>query len=399
CLALVPAILPRNHGLRNLLVAAGIAAVMTIPWAILSGFFDTAGEVPKAYELFSSFADWSRYFLDRPVILVIFALLVVFPLASWWGVQKGWKKATAYSHNVLVALVFVITWIFFAVVCFHLVVPAASFMVERLTLILFTPIALLLGLALSEFYPRIKGVPYAASLVMPIGFLYLSHHLPGRLPKFEDQEQVIAKVIEYLKEQDLKPPCRIYGAPTDHHIWKYYTGLPIQSIVPVRRSYLETFPHDLLYLENPWVFVSPSLKSIQDRASEEGINLNDFDARTLRNDLVTNQIIQSLKARGLYEQGQKVEIPDYLGEIQKDMEVANAEAVAGAIRMWKRQVIFKDVDVPVFQDLWLAFYYRFSGYPDRIGENWNIYPILKRSEVTVLPEAKAVAYHYAGRAD
>jgi hypothetical protein len=186
---LIPRVIKQNLWHLKAVLVVGISGTMILPWAIFSGFFEAAVEIPKAYELFNSPKEWIAYFLDRPVIFLSVGLIVCLLPLSRWAVRKGWKSPTALSEDNLAAMVFLIGWIVIAVLAFHILIPAASFFLTRLTLILYTPVAILMGIAVSEYFPQRFAFRFAASLCLPLAILYLSHHIPKKPRSFDIDER------------------------------------------------------------------------------------------------------------------------------------------------------------------------------------------------------------------
>ena len=395
CLVLIPRILMHDRWFIKSLLAAGIAGSITIPWAWWSGFFGTATSVPMAFQLFESLSDWVRYFQDRILVFILLLLIGSALPVSRWAERKEWKHPSPYASNNLPAIFFLIVWMLVAVVAFHLLVPAASFFMSRLTLILFTPVGILLGIALSEFCPRKFGLQILAAALLPLTLLYLSNHLPKNPRSFIHEQNRMASMIAFLEEQELKQPFRIFAAATDHHIWKYYTGLPIQSIAPVRKSFLSEYPHTIVYLDNPWLVYYPSYEEVDKYASMAGRVLTNEEIAKYWTILVEDLMVKTLERRGIAvsEEHQHV-IPDYFIELRQNLKLANEGMIREALDLWKTQIIFKSVDSSEFQDFWLSFFYRFVDYPSRIGEHSNVYPVLQKSDITFLPNAASIAFRY-----
>jgi hypothetical protein len=72
-------------------------------------------------------------------------------------------------------------------------------------------------------------------------------------PKKEDEarqlEASLERVVDALGNCRFAAGTRIYSTPNDHLRFAYYTGLPVQSIAPVRRSFLDALPHDVVIIE------------------------------------------------------------------------------------------------------------------------------------------------------
>ena len=51
-----------------------------------------------------------------------------------------------------------------------------------------------------------------------------------------------------LLQREFHPATRFYASPNFHLTFTYYTGLPVQSLAPIRKSYLEHYPGPLVFL-------------------------------------------------------------------------------------------------------------------------------------------------------
>ena len=63
----------------------------------------------------------------------------------------------------------------------------------------------------------------------------------------------------------LEAGTKLYAFPNSHLLLTYYLGLPVQSIAPVRKSFLDEYPGDIILLEtacptsnSPWQTCEPS---------------------------------------------------------------------------------------------------------------------------------------------
>jgi hypothetical protein len=58
-----------------------------------------------------------------------------------------------------------------------------------------------------------------------------------------------AIIFESLDALRLDRAARLYAAPNEHLILTFYSGLPVQSMAPVRKSFLDSYPGDIVYID------------------------------------------------------------------------------------------------------------------------------------------------------
>jgi len=119
--------------------------MLVVPWIILTGYLGTASHVPMIHTLFESKWDATVFILDRPVPLAMTLTVMILLVIAW--LKPAWLpgaiSAPLRNHGAVYALL--LFWLVAAYVAFHLIVPAASFFFERLSLVLWTPFVLMLN--------------------------------------------------------------------------------------------------------------------------------------------------------------------------------------------------------------------------------------------------------------
>jgi len=397
CFLLAPRIMQHERWFLKCAAAVMISSVMTIPWAILSGFFTTASEVPKAYELFYSWKDWLVYFTNRQSATTIFSALVV---ALFGAITLRWlmKLLEIKTSTHLRIYLFLLCWIATAIVCFHVLVPAASFFFERLTLIILTPVALFLGMSFAELGTRInRGVAISMAVLWPMVIIHFTSQKPQVFPndnvlKFESSE--VTQIFAQEVSKDAK--ARIYSVPNDHLFWTYYTGLPVQSVAPVRRSFFENYPHTVIFIEYIAVNVNHVFPDLKMATEQAGFDYSEVQLEELEMQIREYLIYQNLRQRKIIDTE-----PEFIGDSYRAFIDIHRTQILENHNEWKRTTIAKnrrnfmimrELDVEQIGDLWLGFFYRFSDYESRIGTNMNIRSRQMNAQIHVIPSTRSVIY-------
>lgn len=401
CAALfgLPRLMKHPFWLWKCLLAVSIAGGLTIPWALWTGFFDTASTVPKVFHLFRDAFDWVAYGFARPKSLLLIAVVLGVSVAVKWfpeRVPKPWREAFSGRLHYYV---FLILWMGLIYAAFHLLVPAASYFVDRLTLMLLMPFIMLLGLLIGDV-TRLMAPKRQSLLAIGLsGICILALHRPALFYGFgvNVEKLPLAHLHTFLENGEFGANTRFYATPSNQLIYSYYFGMPIQSTVPVRKSFFDDHPGEVIIIHNrsyPTHF-NPGI--IWSRAQENGKTLTPEETQGVQNMLWSQLIVE-------YDRTRMLPLPDPLPTLNafEDSLLGEARDYAQywgqvALKMDRQNPIFFGVDVSDLDELWTVFFLRFSGYEARIGSHLNYFDRIQDAEVTLLPEASIVTYRSPAR--
>jgi hypothetical protein len=104
-------------------------------------------------------------------------------------------------------------------------------------------------------------------------FFATGHRDAGRHPLTWER---IGNIFNQLDAMHLGATARVYASPNNHLILAFYSGLPVQSIGPVRRSFLDTYRGDVVFIDtnvlpDNRVFIP---EHVRDEAVKSGQNLS-----------------------------------------------------------------------------------------------------------------------------
>src|SRR5439155_11128272 len=129
-------------------------------------------------------------------------------------------------------------------------IPAASYFYKRLTLAVVGPgvvwAAVVLAATARAWKPRwaIVVAPLAFALLVVVGNLV-------SLTFLEEPDRLNAYIaVERLRAMTFTPDTRFYCTPNDQLTLTFLSGLPVQSIAPVRKSFLDTYPGPMLIIDS-----------------------------------------------------------------------------------------------------------------------------------------------------
>lgn len=402
--ALIPVILWRQPGaLRKLSVLALLLFVTTVPWIWTTGFLSGLGSIPPARSLLSLPADLLRYPPGRPIyfaFVAAFAALGMFVLLR----PEPPQRIKAPLRQCLPAVALLSLWIVAGYLAFILLMPAASFFPERLDLSYWGP-ALLLASVLCAAAGRALLPRYSGAAAPAIAFLLLwgSGHPLRAMPSPQSGASWggLVKLRQQLEVDRLTPLTKLYAAPNLHLVLSFYTGLPFQSVAPVRKSYLDHYQGGVVYVESGGFLpatgpLTPA--ALQRAATADGAVLPKRDAENLSRLLRTAEYRTALNRDVLRSDCSLENVPAFgrknlakARELQlRDTDTANSNLL-----------IFRGFNVKNW-DQWIwrtVFFYRFVDPLSRSGPNLNFAGQLRGSHADVLTDEGWVIYRSRSEID
>jgi uncharacterized membrane protein len=384
---LIPFLVRRDRIVGNLACFGGIVTAGILPWVLAAGFLGAAFDRPMARELLA-WSDIADYALDRVVFVVIAAATLVWVFATWRPSKRISQRFTvAFAHGRS-GFVFLAAWASVAFVAFIVLIPAASYFYSRLTLVILVP-ALLFGAMLAAAIGRTVMPRHSVLVGTPLLILLLysggkttfwwPHFLPG-------QPQIFA-VIDHLRGLDIPAGTRLYADAGVGLPLMFYSGLPFRNVLPVRRSFLDSYPDELLIVEGPRV-ESLSWVDVTERFREQGTVVVAADARRIArrfSEQAARERVESRVARTYPVASPALELT-VLAPVER------RKTTAGVQRMIEESgnPMFRGFEIRDYAELWQVFFYRFVGPHERMGEKLNYAGRIRHARAFVLPEGWVV---------
>jgi len=375
----------------KLAVFSGILALGTVPWLLLTGFFSAIPDLPKARSLLS-WEEIFRYPAERLLFVFLAALTLGLLLAIWfWGKQisDGLKRpflGRRWAFLILAA------WAILAFAIFIWMSPAASYFHSRITLVVMVP-ALLFGALMCAAFARLiaprHSVPFAVFLILLIP--WAGGRQIGWWQWQGNQNQRLEELIDTLRSLEINPGTRLYADGGNSLILRFCTGLAIQSVMPVRKSFLDSYPGEIMILEGPryeWLEPIEIRNALMDRGMlSEAAAVNERISR----DLYEYQIRTGLSRRVNEVQPPPKTVPDYFGELIPQMLRKTEGKVALQLED-SGNPIFKGYATPDHNSLWQIFFYRFVNPEFRIGAHLNYAERARHGHAHIWPGGWVLIY-------
>jgi hypothetical protein len=387
CALLLPFLFRHEKAVPKMLVAGGIILLATVPWMIATGFLGSAQSVPKAIttmKLPDDLVSWPvKQWPFTAVLLGGMVFSVLLHLRPQWFADRVHR---AFSDH-RAAFYFLGAWIVIAFVMFMTLIPAASLFFQRLYLGAVGP-GIIFGAMLFAGIGRSLGRKIGAPVAV-LAFVAFAVSQTYTIYTWNRQHEVYGRVAEFVKDAekwDLKPGTRLYANPNDHLTLTYYTGMPVQSIAPVRKRFLDNYPGDIV-LVNCQLPVWPIDDSqVRHASTLAGHHFTDDEV-----DKWTDKLNAVGAARKLADRVQTVSAP-----VQKQPDWAEAllDWQVEKTSSFRRSVNYELMNPSVFRGftefrdnltMWQVFFYRFVDPMERIGKNVNYANRLQRATARVLP--------------
>ena len=367
----------------RVLTAGTAGAILILPWAVWSGLLSQAQSMPALLP-----------FLDLPMVLSSLpdrpALWVTFGAGLAWFIaasRQGGGRHDFWRRPILESapgLYFAMLWLVTSYVAFFLVMPAASYFPNRLTLMLVVPWTLALVLVIVAA-SRALG---STTALLPVGGTAVILFLLGELPPTMLREAQAGQpaFIEMVRRWPIGPEGRIFASPSEHLILTYYTGRPVQSIFPVRQEWLDRFAHDLIILESTR-FERPTPSDIQAVAKLQGRILTPDEARSRAREAVVLATALDLQASGVAV----MPAPKTPDAFDLALVAEVRRTTRQSIKSWSAGTpLGRDETISTLEDFRHAFFYWFSNPTQRKGAGLNYRACRAAAHATVLPNGVTV---------
>lgn len=380
----------RSHariGAKGLLFA-GIVGAGTVPWIVYTGFLASATDRPMARSLLT-LAEVLRYPLERlPYVLLAIAAMAWLVAAPKLRQRVSDRFIEPFvSHRA--AFVLTGAWTLVAFLLFVLLVPAASHFHSRLTLVLLVP-AILFGAMLFAAGARIILRHHSSTLGPALFILVL---LPaGRtmfwLPPGDDEPQALYAVIDRLRALDLRPGTRLYTESSENLVMRFYTGMPFQNVMPVRKGFLDSYDGELLILESsPFELVSP--KETEEFLRSRGASVRPGYASVAARQASTNELTRDLRSRGIALFPSLEAVTDDVRRLIEYQREKTASTVAEDVAE-SGNPMFAGYNVRDYRDMWQVFFFRFVNPEAHTGARLNYAERVRGASASLLPGASVL---------
>jgi len=205
----------------------------------------------------------------------------------------------------------------------------------------------------------------------------------------------IANFETYIQHAGLTANTKLYALPNSHLILAFYTGLPFQSIYAVRKTFLDAYPGEIVYVdlddfgsENRNRHLAPG--PVREAAVRAGAALDEAGAEVLSRRLRTLQYRQSMSRRiGGVPASCAESVPGYTEQLLKRQSVSDAAELSTTL---PKTPILRGFQIRDWHEWIGVLIYRFADPACRLGPALNYADRLRGTRADILSGAGWIIY-------
>ncbi len=387
----------------KLMAFSGVIVALCLPWVLATDFLRHSTGIPKAWTLMSFPRDLfvERFLLSEyGALLAAGAVLLVMAIAGRrWAISRR-LMPVIHPHRWAYGLLYL--WLVGAYFGFLFLIPAVSYYLRRMSLALTIPTVIVVAMLILTVAEVInKRYRMAIAVATAIVFVLISNY---GFPSMKESERLLARAgvdqaIEYLERAEIRPDTRIYATPNEHLVLTFYTGLPVQSIAPIRKSFLDSHPGDVILFEkedlSPTEPIEP--EALQKLAAGANHSLDETAATLLAWELGSLSYRRRKAPAVAVVLPAPTPPPPFARSAFEEHEREMQEKLERRNRFVQRRIpVFRDVMfVGSVYDWWNTFFYRFVDPVSR-HRNPNFGDRIRNATLTILDGANWAVFHSPG---
>lgn len=378
-----------------LALLAGLTAAGVVPWLALTGAVEALGQVPAARGLMVFPDDVVSYLAGHrgATVLVLgagAALVGAQVLRGSLGWSARWRRAAQPlarpGARILRPAALLTLWSLALPATFLALAPAPSCFLWRMTLGVQGPGIVLTGvlLCVGARALGLRSVPGRAAPALAVSLVALAAGVlnpgPRPAPPWSAGEPVHAAVA-HLRALDLPAGSRLYATPDQHLPLTLYTGLPVQSIAPIRGAFLDAFPGQVVFIDACAPSAGVDARLLEEEARADGLELGPHLARAWSARLATRLLREDVARAAASVTPPLEPLP---GFVARAVARARAGPRPEQDPRWQNPAVFRGHEVHTRRGFWQVLFYRFVDPAARTGERANYARRMREADATVL---------------
>jgi hypothetical protein len=298
CLPLALGALRRPGGPAKAALLVLVFATLVVPWMLLTEYVGAVSLLPMARDLLAFPGDYIAYAASRPHRLVAGTVAVALVCGLWLARRHLPQRVAVPVAAVASPVLFCTGWICAIYVGFHLLTPAPSFWMERLSYALLPALIALAACGIAAG-ARVIAPRHSATLALTgtLALLFASGNALHRQQRDPSEATAVVEAARYLLEDVRCEGTRVYSSPSQHFCLTYFTGIPVQTVLPVRRSFFETHPGEIVILETVHRPPKPPRAWVSELLSQHALELTRFERERIVDHHYVNLVRRAVKPR------------------------------------------------------------------------------------------------------
>ena len=383
--ALLPWLMRHRFWLPHLIGFVILGLMLTVPWLLHTDYLAYLGEIPRAWSLLKLPEDLFVYPALKADLMALYAVGMLILAGVWW---LGHARHRQDQLDWILPVYLLVTWCLVAYFAYLFLIPAPSFFFNRVSLVLLVPGTVLAAAVFAYPAQRLLGrYALAVAPILCLVFLVAVDRVRWPAPVYIDNAETYAPVNQ-LAALGLSASARYYAPPNDQLPLSYYSNRPFQSIAPIRKTFLDRWPGEIVFVERavtkPYAeIINPAL--LMSAAALAGESLSEADAKQLSSRLASWPERALAAATGARLVPPLEPVPAYARPLLEIYEAVLEEDTAAWLAEEMPAAIRHDYELRNATDWWRTFFYRFVDPESRRGAGANYYQRLCRAEVYVEP--------------
>lgn len=384
---LLPWLIRHRYWFAHLLgfVLAGL--MLTVPWLVHVDYLAYLGEIPRAWSLLALPEDLFVYPALKADLMALY-ILGAFILAGVW--RLGHVRHRQDRLDWILPVYLLVAWSLIAYFSYLMLIPAPSFFFNRVSLVLLVPGTVLLAAVFAYPAQRLVG-GYALGLapLLCLIFLVAVDRVRWQAPADIEDADTYAPVNQ-LAALGLSDSARYYAPPNDQLPLSYYSNIAFQSIAPIRKRFLDSWPGEIVFVERAVTkpgagIISPAL--LMSAAALAGASLAEAEAEPLSLRLASRPERELAAAPGVTVVPPLQPVPAYAEPLLDVYKALLDKETADWLAQEMPAPIRHAYKLRNATDWWRTFFYRFVDPEAHRGPRANYYERLCRAEVMVQPRS------------
>ncbi len=383
--ALLPWLMRHRFWLLHLIGFAVAGLMLTLPWLIETDYLSYLGEIPRAWSLLQLPQDLFVYPALKADLMALYLIGVLILAAVWW---LGHGRHQRDRLNWILPVYLLVAWSLIAYFAYLFLIPAPSFFFNRVSLVLLVPGTVLAAAVFA--YPAQRLLGRYAVFVAPVLcllFLVAVDRVRWQAPADIKSADTYAPVNQ-LAGLGLSEAARYFAPPNDQLPLSYYSNIPFQSIAPIRKTFLDSWPGEIVFVERavtkPYAeIISPRM--LMSAAALAGDSLSATEAKAMSLRLASRPERELAAASGVRLVPPLQPVPAYAMPLLERYRALLDEQTADWLAQEMPAPIRHDYELRNATDWWRTFFYRFVDPESRRGTGANYYERLCQAEVYVEP--------------
>jgi hypothetical protein len=383
---------------KRLVVMGAITAACTAPWLIGSGFLQQHTHIPpaRAFLVFPLDLIWYPLlhvpYLLLPLVLLIWPVFVVLMRRRLPAqiVQPVW--------NARWTIAFLTCWILMGLLVFTFLIPAASYFYKRLTLPV-AGIGLIWGAVVISAAMRAVTPRFAAFMAPTMFAMVIVTFNMANLWFLEKPDRVDGYVaVEHLRNVAITPDTKLYCTPNEQLTLVFLAGIPVQSVAPIRKQYIDSYPGPLLIIDSSRPYGRLDEDHVRGVAWQNGIFITEKEASAAAGKCYMRAMREYVAPRVASVDPPLIEDPPFAQAVVDSMKREMDGYIQDFYKRGTNSPLLRGFTLRDWGDWWPLFFYRFVDPRSRMGDKLNYADRIRTARAEVLPTGWAI-YHCPRRGD